>query len=117
MSQQLKHSLSQTNQSASPIIKWAGGKNSLLSQFEPYFPRTYHRYFEPFLGGAAMFFHLQATRSYLFDLNPHLIEVYQVIRDSVDALINALKQHHNDKDYFYQVRAQKPEQLTSVARA
>jgi DNA adenine methylase len=105
--------------SAAPILKWAGGKSRLLAQFESHFPPTgsYKRYFEPFLGGAAVFFSLQPPESYLFDLNEMLIEVYTVIRDNVDDLIAALQQHFNDKDYFYAVRAQRPEDLTPAQRA
>lgn len=104
---------------AAPILKWAGGKGALLTQFAPHFPPSgsYRRYFEPFLGGGAVFFHLQPQESYLYDLNPALIEVYTVIRDRVDDLIAALYVHRNDRDYFYEVRAQDSAQLTPVQRA
>lgn len=104
---------------AGPILKWAGGKGALLAQYAPYFPPSgsYARYFEPFIGSAAVFFHLQPPRSFLFDRNPHLIEVYSVVRDSVEELIAALREHHNDRDHFYQVRAQNPADLTPVQRA
>jgi DNA adenine methylase len=102
----------------SPIVKWAGGKGSLLTQFAAYFPEagSYNRYFEPFLGGAAVFFHLQPAISYLFDLNRNLIEVYTVVRDCVGELIEALSEHYNDRDYFYSVRAQDVTQLSEVQR-
>lgn len=104
---------------ATPILKWAGGKNSLIPQFKPYFPvRThYSRYFEPFVGGGAVFFYLQPENSYLFDINSDLIELYTVVRDNVEELIEALSQHYNDKDYYYEVRAWKPSQLTPIQRA
>lgn len=104
---------------ASPILKWAGGKGALLSQFAPHFPALgrYKRYFEPFLGGAAVFFHLQPAESFLYDLNPQLIEVYSVVRENVEELISALKIHHNDREYFYEIRAQQPNELTSIQRA
>lgn len=104
---------------AGPVVKWAGGKGALIAQFSPYFPRpdSYHRYFEPFLGGAAVFFRLQPPESYLFDLNAQLIEVYQIVRDCVDELIAALRQHYNNVDYFYMVRTQNPANLTAVQRA
>jgi DNA adenine methylase len=104
---------------ASPILKWAGGKGALLSQFASHFPtpNRYKRYFEPFLGGAAVFFHLQPAESFLYDLNPQLIEVYSVVRENVEGLISALKIHHNDRVYFYEVRAQQPTNLTPIQRA
>ncbi|MHB8751668.1 MAG: DNA adenine methylase [Aggregatilineales bacterium] len=104
---------------ACPVLKWAGGKGALLGQFTSYFPRlgSYRRYFEPFVGGAAVFFHLQPPESYLFDLNAQLIEVYQTVRANVDELIETLKQHHNDSEYFYEVRARDPASLTAIERA
>lgn len=105
--------------SAGPILKWAGGKNALIAQFTPHFPPagSFRRYFEPFLGGAAVFFHLQPRHSFLFDLNPHLIEVYRILRDDVEGLIKALSVHYNDHDYFYKVRAYDPATLSPVERA
>jgi DNA adenine methylase len=104
---------------ARPVVKWAGGKSALLPQFAPHFPRpgTYWRYFEPFLGGGAVFFHLQPDRSFLFDLNAQLIEVYQVIRDDADGLITALKNYQNSPDCFYAARAQNPADLRPTERA
>jgi DNA adenine methylase len=102
---------------ASPIIKWAGGKTGLLSQFARHFPPKYKRYFEPFLGGAAVFFYLRPDESYLFDLNAQLIEVYEVVRNNSDELIQALKQYRNEREYYYEVRAQEPKNLTMTERA
>lgn len=116
---QLDLSIKLDIQAARPILKWAGGKSALISQFAAHFPvpGTYRRYLEPFVGGAAVFFHLQPPQSSLFDLNSELIEVYNVVRDSVGDLMTALKVHYNDCDYFYEVRAQKPSELTPVQRA
>lgn len=104
---------------AAPIVKWAGGKGSLLPQLAAYTPapHQYNRYFEPFLGGGAMFFALQPEQSYLYDVNAELIEVYQVVRDHVDDLIAALSYHRNESDYFYAVRSQRPAELTKIERA
>jgi DNA adenine methylase len=104
---------------ATPILKWAGGKGKLLEQFAPHFlaAGNYKAYFEPFLGGGAVFFHLQHAPSHLYDLNPHLIEVYTVVRDDVESLISALTPHLNQRDHFYAVRAQDPNTLMPVQRA
>jgi DNA adenine methylase len=102
-----------------PFLKWAGGKQRLLAQYEPFFPprQTIGRYFEPFIGSAAVFFHLQPKQAILSDRNEKLIDLYQTIRDDVDGVIAALQPHCNESDYFYAVRAQKPEALTAVQRA
>ncbi|MDZ4769684.1 MAG: DNA adenine methylase [Chloroflexota bacterium] len=104
---------------ARPVLKWAGGKAALIPQFLPHLPSPDHyaRYIEPFIGGAALFFYLQPENALLFDLNPHLVELYVTVRDHVDDLIVALKKHHNDHDYFYEVRAQQTEALTPIERA
>src|SRR5712692_4777399 len=106
-------------QNASPFIKWAGGKGQLLGQLEPFFPApgTYRRYFEPFLGGGAVFFHLQPARAVLTDLNDELINAYEVIRDHLDELLDSMRKHHDDTEYFYWVRALSPDQLNPVRRA
>jgi DNA adenine methylase len=108
-----------TQRRAAPILKWAGGKGALLAQFAPHVPppSAYRRYIEPFVGGAAMFFHVQPAQSLLLDVNPHLIEVYTVVRDHVEALIAALKTHRYEREHYYQVRAQLPAALTPVQRA
>src|SRR5207237_477116 len=108
-----------THRATKPFIKWAGGKGGLLAQYAPYFPppAAYRRYFEPFVGSAAVFFHLQPTHSYLFDSNRDLIEVYQVVRDDVEALIMALSVHRYAKEHYYAIRAQTPADLSPVARA
>ena len=104
---------------AKPFVKWAGGKRKLIPSFAPHFPPMRHvrRYFEPFLGGGAMFFHLQHPRSFLSDSNEELVELYTVVRDQVEDLIGNLKKHRNEAEYYYQVRAQSPILLTPIERA
>lgn len=104
---------------AGPILKWAGGKSQLIPTLRKFLPPLdgVRRYFEPFVGGAAMFFHLQLEDSCLTDTNTELINVYQVVRDHVGELIDALRVHKNESAYFYKVRAQDPETLLPVQRA
>ncbi len=104
---------------AKPILKWAGGKNALIKQFAPHFPKpeTYPRYFEPFVGGGAVFFNLQPAQSLLFDLNADLIELYTLVRDDVESVIDALQRHINERSYFNEMRALDPVTLTPSERA
>lgn len=90
-----------------PFLKWAGGKGQLIQQYIPHFPRHFSTYYEPFLGGGAIFFYLQPGRSYLMDINPELVNVFCCVRDNVEALIHLLKQHRDRhcSDYYYQIRS------------
>ena len=88
-----------------PFIKWAGGKSQLLPELSSRIPSDFSCYFEPFIGGAALFFHLQPNRSILVDINQDLINCYTVIKHDVETLIEDLKKHHYAQDYFYQIRS------------
>ncbi|HEX6386242.1 MAG TPA: DNA adenine methylase [Anaerolineae bacterium] len=110
---------SPTVKNAVPFLKWAGGKRQLLPKYAPYFPdkMAIRRYFEPFIGSAAVFFHLQPPDATLSDRNEKLIELYQAVQQGVEAVIAALKPHRNDEAYYYRVRAQNPADLTLAERA
>jgi DNA adenine methylase len=90
-----------------PFIKWAGGKGRLIQQYSPYFPQSFRTYYEPFLGGGAIFFHLHPKRAILMDINPELVNVYRCVRDEVEPLIALLWQHQTKHcpEYYYWVRA------------
>jgi DNA adenine methylase len=97
---------------ARPFLKWAGGKQQLLAQFEEFFPKHFNRYFEPFVGGGAVLFHLWNTEVlprdvFLFDSNEELINTYVIVRDKVEELIELLTvhQHNHCREYYYETRA------------
>lgn len=92
------------NALVAPIVKWVGGKRQLLQDLTPLFPKEITAYCEPFLGGGAVLFKLQPEVAYINDINSDLMEVYEVIRDNVEELIEALSEHPNEKEHFYQVR-------------
>lgn len=98
-------------------IKWAGGKGQLIIQFIPYFPQKIESLVEPFVGGGAVFFHLQPQEAILSDSNEELINFYQVLRDDLDSLLVDLCRHENTAEYYYKIRAADPETLTFVQRA
>lgn len=91
--------------SAQPFLKWAGGKRQLLSQIKPHLPTDFKRYFEPFVGGGALLFELKPSKAIINDVNPEITNVYQIIKDQPEDLIQDLQQHENTEDYFYQLRA------------
>jgi DNA adenine methylase len=112
-----------------PFVKWVGGKRGLLSQIIPLLPKQFNNYFEPFVGGGALFFELQreglleGKKVYLFDINSELINAYQVIKKSPNKLVenleNLKKQH--SKEFYYEVRAWDREdsflELDAISRA
>ena len=94
-----------------PFVKWAGGKSQLIPQIIRLMPSRFARYFEPFLGGGAVFFHIASynRNALLSDINIDLIKAYKVIRNNVEELITALKYHQDEyskspKSYYYQLR-------------
>lgn len=110
------------NPLVAPVLKWAGGKRQLLPEITKHIPEQFSTYYEPFLGGGAVLFHLQPQKAVVNDVNEDLINVYLVIRDNVEELIESLKKHKNEKEYFYKIREldrdkEKYNQLSSVEKA
>lgn len=104
-----------------PFVKWAGGKRQLLKQFKSLdlyppsgFDPSVNTYYEPFVGGGAVFFDLLPKKAVLSDLNNELVITYNVIRDNVDELIRSLKKHIYDKDYYLGVRSRSIQKLSAV---
>lgn len=100
-----------------PFVKWAGGKRQLLPVITTHIPKIFERYFEPFVGGGAVFFSLVSTERkakwFLSDLNSDLVLSYVTIRDSVKDLISSLESHahnysKNQSVYYYKVRDDNP---------
>ena len=94
---------------AKPFLRWAGGKSWLIKHLSDIINlETINNYHEPFLGGAAIFFHLQPENStFLSDLNPKLIETYNVVKDNVELVIGELRKFTNTKEKYYEIRAKK----------
>jgi DNA adenine methylase len=93
-----------------PFLKWAGGKRSLLPQLLPLLPRLSPNgtYYEPFLGGGALFFALGPERSVLSDTNPELIETFVAVRDDPIRVLRVLTQLHYSKEDYYRIRSKVP---------
>jgi DNA adenine methylase len=102
---------------ARPIVKWAGGKRSMLPLLLPFVPAEFGTYHEPFVGGGAMFFALDPKSSVLSDTNPELVHCYQAVRENVQGVIEELRKHHHDEQHFYEVRRLRPSTLKPAERA
>jgi DNA adenine methylase len=92
-----------------PFLRWAGGKTRLLRRLLPYVPSGFEGYFEPFLGGGALFFAVRRRANgtvVLSDLNEELVNIWCVVRDEPDAFLDSLAAYEakNDEDSYYDVR-------------
>lgn len=99
--------MSETLARLKPFTKWTGGKRQLLPQLLEYMPSEISKYYEPFIGGGALFFELQPKQAVINDLNAYLVLSYEQIRDNVDELIALLEEHQekNSKEYYLDLRA------------
>ncbi len=96
-----------------PFLKWVGGKRALVDEIIARMPEKFNTYFEPFVGGGALFFELkkrgmlEGKKSYLFDANKELINTYNTVKNNPYELIEILKEFQNkhSHDFYYEIRA------------
>lgn len=92
-----------------PFIKWVGGKRALLPEIKSRIPGDFNAYWEPFVGGGAVFFSIANTApAQLSDANAELTTTYLAVRNFPHQLIDELEQHHRhhhaDENHYYTVR-------------
>lgn len=90
-------------QSAAPIIKWVGGKTKLLPELLARMPERFNNYYEPFIGGAALFFRVAPQRAVLNDFNADLVGLYTAVKRDVASVIRQLEKHrtaHSEAHYY-----------------
>ncbi len=105
---------------AAPFVKWAGGKRALIPGIAAHFPGRVKRYWEPFVGGGAVFFSFadRIDQAVLSDSNEELIITYQAVQSRVEELIEALREHkrrHGEKRYYLSVRSHSPTDEMEIA--
>lgn len=86
-----------------PILKWAGGKTALLEEIKKRMPEEYGTYYEPFVGGGAVFFNIEPKKAVINDKNEELINCYVQVRDHLNDLIpmlNELQDNHDEEKYY-----------------
>ena len=90
-----------------PVVKWVGGKRQLLPEIKKYTPKKFNTYFEPFIGGGAVLFELQPKQAIVNDINRELINLYSVIQNNVEELIDKLSNsdlYSNTSECYYRIR-------------
>lgn len=104
---------------AKPILKWAGGKSSILLELFDFFPKKFNRYFEPFLGGGAVFLSLNKnfTNAVINDMNKDIYTLYKSIRNNPNELMQELDKLEikYSEEFYYDLRKHIPE--TDLERA
>lgn len=105
------------SQSLTPFLKWPGGKRWFAANYAYLLPRRFRRYFEPFLGGGALYFHLRPTKAVLSDINPELIATYAALKQNSTALVRLLNGHQrrHGMKYYYKVRDESPQTTATKA--
>lgn len=103
-----------------PFIRWVGGKSRLLPRILPHVPDKIKDYYEPFLGGGAVFLACAARlsgRPYLADLNEHLVAAWIAMRDHQSELSPLLDWYlaNDSKEFYYAVRSATPTSLVDKA--
>lgn len=98
-----------TLRKAVPFVKWAGGKRTLAKELASLMPTAFNTYWEPFVGGGALFFEAnrRIAQAVLSDTNAELITCYSAVKRNPEPLIAALKSHasRHSKTYYYAVRS------------
>src|SRR5512135_1062682 len=106
-----------------PFLKWAGGKGRMIGHILPRMPLKIATYYEPFIGGGAVFFELARQKRFqhavIGDCNEELINTYRTIKHNVGALVKELKtgNYKYDRDNYYKTRALSPANLSDLERA
>jgi DNA adenine methylase len=87
-----------------PFLRWAGSKRSIVNSLKDLSPKKYTKYVEPFVGAGSLFFRLKPRHAVLSDINPHLVNAYQSVKDDPDAVFQELSLWSPDGGDYYAVR-------------
>ena len=91
-----------------PFAKWAGGKTQLLMKIKELMPSSFNTYYEPFVGGGALFFDIAPKKAFINDTNTELISVYKCFENEKDfyLLLDELNKHekNHSEEYYYKIR-------------
>ena len=116
--------VSEVTTTARPPVRWAGGKTKLLPELVKHVPERFGAYYEPFVGGGALFWHLAGVgrldgkrRVVLSDACEPLIRTYRALRDDVAGVIRHLKKKPITEEFFYKTRSMSADVLRELTGA
>ena len=93
------------NEPLKPLVKWSGGKGDEIEEILKYMPDSYDTYIEPFIGGGALFFHINPKKAVINDIHPELVKLYRAVGSGDAPAIKAfMLAHPNKEDEYYKVR-------------
>ena len=101
----------------SPIFKWTRDEKYIIEEIQKHVPKNFSSYWDAYVGGGTLLFNVQSRRAVINVCDEELYNIYRVIRDNVDGLIEELKNHKNEKEYYYTMREKNISEMTPVERA
>jgi DNA adenine methylase len=101
----LLNGIANTRKLLKPLIKWSGGKFDEIKMFDKYFPENYNIYIEPFIGGGAVYFHLNPSKAVISDVHTELIDLYKCISEGkAKDIFEFMENSPNDEATYYNIR-------------
>lgn len=101
----LLNGVANTRKLLKPLIKWSGGKVDEIKMFDKYFPENYNIYIEPFIGGGAVYFHLNPSKAVISDVHSELIDLYKCISEGkAKDIFEFMENSPNDEATYYNIR-------------
>ena len=100
----------------SPVLKWAGGKTQLLNSIMEKVPKTDNRYYEPFIGGGAVFLAVSPTAASINDTNEQLVNLYRQLKANAAAVIETVRkldERSCDREVYYRIREKYNQKIAS----
>jgi DNA adenine methylase len=96
--------------SLGPLVKWSGGKKDEIKNFKHHIPSDIDTYIEPFVGGGAVYFHLQPQKAVINDVHTELVDFYRTMGNGQSQEIyQFMQQHPNEEVEYYKVRSLRPD--------
>lgn len=88
-----------------PLVKWSGGKSDEIKHILPHLPTNYDTYLEPFIGGGALYFHINPEKAVINDVHKELIDFYTAVKNGFsNEIYDFMKAHPNNEITYYDVR-------------